>query len=150
MQYNKVKMDYFCLIATIMNERDFTGELNFSASRSSGPGGQNVNKVSSKVELRFHVASSALLSAAEKEMIAEKLATRINAAGELLLVSLSERSQVKNKERVIEKFYTMITRALTPRKKRKATKPPQASREDRLETKRRQAEKKGRRMSPGA
>ena len=142
-------MDYFCLIATIMNERDFTDELHFSASRSSGPGGQNVNKVSSKVELRFHVASSALLSATEKEMIAEKLATRINAAGELLLVSQSERSQVKNKERVIEKFYTLITRALTPRKKRKATKPSQASREDRLETKRRQAEKKGRRMSPG-
>ena len=94
MQQNKVKMDYFCLIAMIMNERDFTGEL--------------------------------------------------------LLVSQSERSQVKNKERVIEKFYTLITRALTPRKKRKATKPSQASREDRLETKRRQAEKKERRMSPGA
>ena len=94
MQHNKVKMDYFCLIAMIMNERDFTGEL--------------------------------------------------------LLVSQSERSQVKNKERVIEKFYTLITRALTPRKKRKATKPSQASREDRLETKRRQAEKKERRMSPGA
>jgi len=128
-----------------MEERDFSNELHFSASRSSGPGGQNVNKVSSKVELRFHVASSVLLSDAEKEMIGKKLASRINAAGELILVSQAERSQLKNKERVIEKFYLLVSRALTPRKKRKATKPSQASREERLETKRRQSEKKARR-----
>ncbi len=128
-----------------MEERDFSNELHYSASRSSGPGGQNVNKVSSKVELRFHVASSVLLSDAEKEMIKEKLATRINAAGELILVSQVERSQLKNKERVTEKFYLLVSRALTPRKKRKATKPSAASREERLETKRRQSEKKARR-----
>jgi ribosome-associated protein len=125
-----------------INERDFSGEFHFSASRSSGPGGQNVNKVSTKVELRFHVASSILLTDAEKDLLAEKLASKINAAGELILVSQSERSQLKNKERVTEKFYTLITKALTPRKRRKATRPSQASREERLETKRRQSEKK--------
>ena len=139
------KLDYFCTTVKAMEERDFGNELHFSASRSSGPGGQNVNKVSSKVELRFHVASSVLLSDAEKEMITEKLATRINAAGELILVSQAERSQLKNKERVTEKFYLLVSRALTPRKKRKATKPSAASREERLETKRRQSEKTARR-----
>lgn len=133
----------------IMKERDFTGELHFSASRSSGPGGQHVNKVSTKMELRFHVASSALLSEEEKELIAEKLANRINAAGELVLVSQSERSQIQNKEKVTEKFYTLVVRALTPRKKRKVTKPSRASREERLEIKRQLSEKKERRRSPG-
>jgi len=134
----------------IMEERDFTGELHFSASRSSGPGGQHVNKVSTKMELRFHVASSALLSDAEKELIAEKLANRINTAGELVLVSQSERSQLQNREKVTEKFYTLLTRALTPRKKRTPTKPSRASKEERLEIKRQQSEKKERRRSPGS
>lgn len=134
----------------VMDERDFTGELHFSASRSSGPGGQHVNKVSTKMELRFHVASSALLSDAEKELIAEKLTSRINAAGELVLVSQSERSQLQNKEKVTEKFYLLITRALTPRKKRTPTKPSRASKEERLEAKRQNSEKKERRKSPGA
>jgi ribosome-associated protein len=137
------KMDYFCLM--VYDVCDFTVELHFSASRSSGPGGQHVNKVSTKMELRFHVASSALLSDAEKELILEKLANRINAAGELVLVSQTERSQLQNKEKVTEKFYILITRALTPRKTRKPTKPSKASREERLETKRQQAEKKERR-----
>jgi len=128
-----------------MDERDFSGELHYSASRSSGPGGQNVNKVSTKVELRFLVASSQLLTEAEKALIAEKLASRINAAGELLLVAQSERSQLKNKELVTEKFYALVTKALTPRKKRKATRPSRASKEERLETKRKQSEKKERR-----
>ena len=133
-----------------MIERDFSTELHYNASRSSGPGGQNVNKVSTKVELRFHVASSLLLTDTEKVMVTEKLAARINTAGELLLVSQSERSQLKNKEKVTKKFYLLITRALTPRKKRKATKPSQASREERLETKRRQSEKKARRNANSA
>jgi ribosome-associated protein len=135
---------------TVMDERDFTGELNYSASRSSGPGGQHVNKVSTKMELRFHVESSALLSEEEKILITEKLANRINAAGELVLVSQSERSQLQNKEKVTEKFYTLILRALTPRKKRRPTRPSRASKEERLEIKRQQSEKKERRKSPGA
>jgi ribosome-associated protein len=133
-----------------MKDRDFTGELHFSASRSSGPGGQHVNKVSTKMEIRFHVLSSVLLSDDEKVLITEKLASRINAAGELILVSQTERSQLQNKEKVTEKFYLLLTRALTPRKKRKATRPSKASKEERLELKRQQSEKKERRKSPGA
>jgi ribosome-associated protein len=145
-----IKSDYFCQIMTVMDERDFTVELNYSASRSSGPGGQHVNKVSTKMELRFHVESSALLSEEEKILITEKLANRINAAGELVLVSQSERSQLQNKEKVTEKFYSLILRALTPRKKRRPTRPSRASKEERLEIKRQQSEKKERRKSPGA
>ena len=132
-----------------MDNRDFTGELHFSASRSSGPGGQHVNKVSTKMELRFHVSSSVLLTEDEKALLTEKLANRINAAGELILVSQSERSQLQNKEKVTEKFYLLLTRALTPRKKRKVTRPSKASKEERLELKRQLSEKKERRKSPG-
>ena len=139
------KIDYFCLMVTIMDIRDFSGEFHFSASRSSGPGGQNVNKVSTKMELRFHVASSALLSDDEKILVAEKLASRINGDGELVLVSQSERSQLQNKDKVIGKFYTLLSRALTLRKTRKPTRPSRASREERLEVKRQQSEKKERR-----
>jgi ribosome-associated protein len=132
----------------ILNDRDFGNELHFSASRSSGPGGQNVNKVNTKVELRFHIASSSLLSDEEKALLMEKLVKKINSEGELILVSQTERSQLKNKEKVIEKFYSLLIRALTQRKKRKPTKPSQASKEERLETKRKQSEKKERRKNP--
>ncbi len=130
-----------------IRERDFSSELTFSASRSSGPGGQHVNKVSTKVELRFHVMESKLLTPEEKELILEKLAKRINQLGELVLVSQVERSQLKNKEKVIEKFYDLLTKALTLRKRRKPTKPSAASKEKRLEEKRLQGEKKERRKT---
>ncbi len=122
--------------------RDFSSELIFSFSRSSGPGGQNVNKVSTKAELRFHILNSALLSQDEKTLVLNKLAKRINKAGELILVSQSERTQLKNKEVVIEKFYSLLRRALAPRKKRKPTRPSEATREKRLEDKRIKAQQK--------
>jgi ribosome-associated protein len=132
---------------TILNGLDFSNELYFSASRSSGPGGQNVNKVNTRVELRFNIPFSSLLSDEEKSLLLEKLANRINSDGELILVSQTERSQMKNKKKVIEKFYSLLIRALTPRKKRKPSKPSQASIEERLETKHKQAEKKERRKN---
>ncbi|MBE0647167.1 MAG: aminoacyl-tRNA hydrolase [Bacteroidales bacterium] len=128
-----------------LRNRNFETELSFSASRSSGPGGQHVNKVSTKMELRFHVTNSLLLSQEEKDLIVGKLAKRINQEGELVLVSQSERTQLKNKEKVIEKFYDLLAKALTPRKKRKPTKPTAAAKEKRLEEKRLNAEKKERR-----
>ncbi|MBL7138433.1 MAG: aminoacyl-tRNA hydrolase [Bacteroidales bacterium] len=131
--------------ADILNDRDFTPEFTFSASRSSGPGGQHVNKVSTKVELRFQVMTSLLLTIEEKELILEKLAKKINQDGELILVSQSERTQLKNREKVTEKFYELLKKALTPRKRRKPTKPPPEAKEKRLEEKRLQAEKKRRR-----
>ncbi len=136
--------------ADVIKGRDFMPELVFSASRSSGPGGQNVNKVSTKMELRFHVIGSALLSAEEKEMIMEKLGSRINKEGELLLVAQSGRTQLTNKAIVIEKFYALLTRALTLRKKRKPTRPSKAAREKRLEDKRILSQKKEQRTKPGS
>ena len=131
----------------ILKYRDFSQECIFTASRSSGPGGQNVNKVNTRVELRFDVLQSTLLSTEEKETILAKLASKINTQGELILASQSERSQLMNKEKVTEKFYLLLTKALTPVKKRKATKPTKAAKEKRLEDKRMQAEKKDRRIN---
>ena len=129
----------------ILKYRDFSPEFTFTASRSGGPGGQHVNKVSTKVELRFDVLRSNLLTEAEKEMIQGKLFTKINSEGELILVSQSERTQLMNKDKVVEKFYLLLIKALTPVKKRKPTKPSKAAKEKRLEEKRMQAEKKERR-----
>ena len=131
----------------ILKDRDLSPEFTFTASRSSGPGGQNVNKVSTKVELRFNILQSLLLTTEEKEIIQTKLATKINSEGEIILVSQSERSQLKNKEKVTEKFYLLLNKALTPVKKRKPTKPSRAAKEKRLEEKRNRAEKKDRRKS---
>ncbi len=128
-----------------LKNRDFSPEFVFTASRSSGPGGQHVNKVSTRVELRFNVTQSQMLTEAEKEIIQTKLAAKINSEGEFILVSQSERSQLMNKENVIEKFYLLIIKALTPVKKRKPTKPSRAAKEKRLEEKRIIAEKKERR-----
>lgn len=126
----------------ILTEQDFSPEFIFSASRSSGPGGQHVNKVSTKVELRFNILNSVILSTEEKNLLIEKLANRITREGELVIISQSERTQLKNKQAVIEKFYRLLKRALTPRKKRKATLPSAESIEKRLEEKRIRGEKK--------
>jgi len=122
--------------------RDFDPELIFTASRSSGPGGQHVNKVSTKVELRFDVVNSTLLKPAEKALILEKLAKKITLDGVLIIVSQSERSQLRNKEKSIVKFYFLIAKTLAPKKKRKATRPSASSIEKRLENKRLTSEKK--------
>jgi len=122
--------------------RDFSSEFIFNASRSSGPGGQNVNKVNSRVELRFSVNKSELLTNDEKEILLNKLKNKINSDGELLIVAQTDRSQLKNKEESIEKFYTLITKALTPIKRRRATRPTKASIEKRLEGKKLKSEKK--------
>lgn len=128
----------------------FERELVFTSSRSSGPGGQHVNKVSTKVELRFHIPNSDLLNDEEKDILLIKLKNKINNEGELIIVSQDERSQLKNKEKVIEKFYELLQKALIPPKKRKPTKPTQASKEKRLEKKRIIADKKEKRKPPDA
>jgi ribosome-associated protein len=133
---------------TSVSSRDFSREFVFSTSRSSGPGGQNVNKVSSKVELRFNVAASENLSEDEKNLVTGKLSNYINNAGELILTSQSERSQLKNKEKVIQRFYQLLNRALTPRKARKETSPTFASKVKRLTTKKIHGNKKILRKKP--
>jgi ribosome-associated protein len=129
----------------VFSGRDFSKEFILSASRSSGPGGQNVNKVSTKVELRFDVQNSIILTEEEKDILLLRLPKKINAEGFLIIVSQSERTQLKNKEKTIEKFYTILHKILTPVKKRKPTKPNAAAKEKRLEEKKLKSEKKERR-----
>lgn len=122
--------------------RRFEDEFKFSASRSSGAGGQNVNKVNTKVELRFDVLASQLLSDDEKTIITQKLSSQLTNDNVLILYSQTERSQLQNKELTIEKFYKLISKALTPRKKRKPSLPSATSKEKRLQSKKKTSEKK--------
>jgi len=115
--------------------RRFEDEFVFSASRSSGPGGQNVNKVNTKVELRFSVISTLILNEREKELIFRKLKKKINKEGEFILVSQEGRTQTENKMLVSEKFYELIAKALTIPVKRIPTKPSFTSRLKRLDEK---------------
>ena len=128
-------------------KKDFPNEFLYQTSRSSGPGGQNVNKVNTKVELRFNISESQFLSEDEKKLLFEKLPTRINNEGVLILVSQSERTQLKNKEKVTERFYQLLETALKPKKKRKPTKPSKASIEKRLKLKKIKSEKKATRKN---
>ncbi len=102
-------------------------ELTFQTSRSGGKGGQNVNKTETKVELRFDVEHTQLLSAEQKWLLRKKLANRINADGILVLYHQTERSQLANKEMVTRKFFRLVAQALTTLPPRKATRPTKAS-----------------------
>ena len=128
--------------------KDFSKEIKITASRSSGPGGQNVNKVNTKVEIRLNIAGSLLLSDEEKIILLAKLANKINANGELIITSQSERTQLANKEAAIHKLNRMISNALKVKKKRRPTKVPKVSKEKRLQTKHFVSEKKENRKKP--
>lgn len=125
-----------------VKNKEVTKELDFSVSRSGGPGGQNVNKVNSKVSLRFDVANSGSLSEEEKATIMEKLPSRITNEGVLILTAQSKRTQLQNKEAAIQKFNQLMGRAFARKKARKATKPTKSSVQKRLDKKKMQAEKK--------
>jgi ribosome-associated protein len=132
-----------------LKERCFENEFVFSTSRSGGPGGQNVNKVSTKVELRFSLQSTLLLSENEKELLLRKLKNKINKEMELILVSQTERTQLMNKNAVVEKFYDLVSKALTIPARRRATKPTLTSKIKRLDNKRNRGDIKKLRKGSG-
>ena len=126
-------------------KQDFSPEFQFQASRSGGAGGQNVNKVSTKVELRFNVLTSSLLDDNQKELIQKKCKNQINSENELIIVSQEERTQLRNKNTVIRKFKELLIKSLTIPKKRIKVTPTAGMIAKRLKNKKMASDKKANR-----
>lgn len=124
------------------NKADLQKETSYKTSRSGGKGGQNVNKVSSKVELLFSIGSSALFNDEGKLLLTEKLQNRLNKDGYVQVICDEERSQYLNKEKAIERLISLLTRALQKPKVRKPTKVSKAVKAARLDSKKMQSVKK--------
>lgn len=131
-----------------MNSQELIKELQFKTIRSSGAGGQHVNKVSSKVVLSFNVFTSEFLSKEQKDLLKINLKSNLTKEGVLILSSDKSRSQHRNKELVIKRFFKILAIGLTLQKKRKATKPSKASVKRKAETKKRISIKKALRKKP--
>lgn len=131
-----------------MDKEQLLQELRFKAVRSSGAGGQHVNKVSTKMELAFDAFSSQALSAIEKERIYLKLGNRLTKEKILLLQCDESRSQHKNKELAKQRLLDLLGKALAVPKKRKKTKPSRSAIEKRLKSKLKKAQKKANRGRP--
>jgi ribosome-associated protein len=123
----------------------FLPEITFQTSRSSGPGGQNVNKVESRVELRWHLQESQVLTPLQMQLILEKLAGQLTTEGYLLVVAQDDRSQLRNKEIALARFYELLQKSLRRPKPRRATRPSAGAVRKRLEGKKIQSEKKANR-----
>lgn len=120
----------------------FLPEITYQASRASGPGGQNVNKVESRVELRWNLPASQVLNDVQKQLILEKLANQLTANGDLLVVAQDDRSQLRNKEIALARFHELLQKSLRRPKPRRATRPSAGAVRQRLEGKKRQSDKK--------
>lgn len=126
----------------------FLPEIAFQTSRSSGPGGQNVNKVESRVELRWSLMASQVLTEAQKQLILEKIAEQLTLEGYLLVVAQDDRSQLRNKEIALARFYELLQKSVRRPKPRRATRPSAGAVRKRLEGKKINSEKKANRRRP--
>lgn len=131
-----------------MNNQDLFSELHFKAIRSSGAGGQNVNKVSSKVVLSFDVVNSRFISEEEKVRIISKLQSRLTKDNVLILSCDEDRSQFKNKDIVTKRFFELLYKSLQIEKKRISTKVPKSVIKKRLKDKKFLSETKKNRQKP--
>jgi len=136
------------LKSILLNRKIILNELKFKAIRSSGPGGQHANKVSSKVELVFDLPNSNGLSHEQKHLLSLKLKSRFSKGNVLILQCDESRSQHKNKDLVIKRFLELLKKALVVPKKRRQTKPTKKSVEKRLKSKKKAALKKVNRGKP--
>jgi ribosome-associated protein len=123
-------------------------ELTYRATRSGGPGGQHVNTSSTRIELWWNVDASVAPDEAQRAAIREALANRIDGEGNIRIVASKYRSQHQNREEATARFAATLGRALTPRKPRRATRPPRASKEARLQDKKHRSEVKKQRERP--
>ena len=123
-------------------------ELEFRASRSSGPGGQSVNTTSSRIELRWNVGSSQALTDTQRARLRERLAPRLTDDGVLILHGSEHRSQHRNREAVMARLRAIVAEAIVPQEPRRATRPTRASIRRRIEAKRARSRTKGLRRPP--
>jgi len=136
------------MIEVLPGLRILESELRFTASRGGGPGGQHVNKVSTRVTVEFDVNASESLDAYQKRRIRQRLATRLTLDGRLRLSSARHRSQAANKREVVGRLTRLLAEALRPRRKRVSTRVPEAERRRRRENKRRRGLLKNARQKP--
>ena len=125
-----------------MNPNQLLPDVQYQFARSGGAGGQNVNKVATKAELRFDVRNSTLLTDEQRVVLMEKLANKLTTEGELVLKHQTERTQLGNKEKVTKKFLRLIEKAFEIPKPRRATKPSKAAVAERIAGKKRKGEVK--------
>ncbi len=121
---------------------DLYPELQFQTSRSSGPGGQNVNKVESKVEVRLNIQTSQILTDEQKQKLLKRLASQLTVQRELIITAQQSRSQLTNKEQAVKKLYAVLEKAFREPRTRKPTNPTKASTQERLQSKRLASERK--------